>query len=50
MERYAKQKGLPPPVFDLEGDSVFYNGKKFKLQNFGEPSTLPGTGVASRNQ
>lgn len=36
LYRYAKQKGLPPPVFDLEGDSIYYNGEKFKLQSFGE--------------
>uniref|UniRef100_A0A8C5P4U7 C2 domain-containing protein n=1 Tax=Jaculus jaculus TaxID=51337 RepID=A0A8C5P4U7_JACJA len=34
LERYAKRKGLPPPVFNLEEDSVLYNGKKFKLQDF----------------
>ncbi|XP_021053268.1 fer-1-like protein 5 [Mus pahari] len=34
LYRYAKQKGLPPPVFDLEGDSIYYNGEKFKLQSF----------------
>lgn len=51
LYRYAKQKGLPPPVFDLEGDSIYYNGEKFKLQSFGEPGTLPdSTGVASGNQ
>lgn len=41
LTRYARQKGLPPPIFDLENDSVFYNGKRFELQSFGEPSTLP---------
>lgn len=41
LDRYAKQKGLPPPVFDLDGDSIVYNGKTFSLQSFGEPSTLP---------
>lgn len=51
LERYAKQKGLPPPVFNLEDDSVFYNGKKLQLQSFGEPSTLPhGTGVTLGDQ
>nr|AGE83049.1 fer-1-like 5 protein [Mus musculus] len=34
LYRYAKQKGLPPPVFDLEGDSLYYNGETFKLQSF----------------
>ncbi|XP_014647127.1 PREDICTED: fer-1-like protein 5 [Ceratotherium simum simum] len=34
LERHAKQKGLPPPLFNPEDDSVFYNGKKFKLQSF----------------
>lgn len=41
LERYAKRKGLPPPVYDLEEDSVLYNGKKFKLESFGEISLLP---------
>ncbi|XP_054441637.1 fer-1-like protein 5 [Pteronotus mesoamericanus] len=34
LEHHAKRKGLPPPLFSPEGDSVFYNGKKFKLQRF----------------
>ncbi|XP_008542602.1 fer-1-like protein 5 [Equus przewalskii] len=34
LERHAKRKGLPPPLFNTEDDSVFYNGKKFKLQSF----------------
>ncbi|GAB1284876.1 Fer-1-like protein 5 [Apodemus speciosus] len=34
LYRHAKQKGLPPPVFDLEGDSIYYNGEKFNLQSF----------------
>ncbi|KAI5929400.1 Fer-1-like protein 5 [Manis javanica] len=34
LERHAKQKGLPPPLFNPEDDSVFYNGTKFKLQSF----------------
>lgn len=48
LERHAKQKGLPPPLFNPEDDSVFYNGTKFKLQSFGEKygalpeSTEPG--------
>lgn len=51
LYRHAKQKGLPPPVFDLEGDSIYYNGEQFKLQSFGEPSARPdSTGVASENQ
>lgn len=42
LEDHAKRKGLPPPLFNPEGDSVFYNGKKFKLQRFGEKyGTLP---------
>lgn len=42
LERHAKRKGLPPPLFNTKDDSVFYNGKKFKLQSFGEKqSTLP---------
>lgn len=41
LERHAKQKGLPPPLFSPEEDTVFYNGKNFKLQSFGEKySTL----------
>lgn len=41
LERHAKQKGLPPPLFNPEEDSVFYNGKQFRLQSFGEKySTL----------
>ncbi|XP_040309841.1 fer-1-like protein 5 isoform X1 [Herpailurus yagouaroundi] len=34
LERHAKQKGLPPPLFNTEEDSVFYNGKQFRLQSF----------------
>ncbi|KAF6103374.1 fer-1 like family member 5 [Phyllostomus discolor] len=34
LEHHAKRKRLPPPLFNPEGDSVFYNGKKFKLQHF----------------
>ncbi|XP_038407049.1 fer-1-like protein 5 isoform X3 [Canis lupus familiaris] len=37
LERHAKQKGLPPPLFSPEEDTVFYNGKNFKLQSF-EPT------------
>ncbi|KAM6180290.1 fer-1-like protein 5 [Erethizon dorsatum] len=45
LERYAKRKGLPPPVFDPEGDSVLYRGKRFKLQNFeSKAPTMPGLG------
>ncbi|XP_019065151.1 fer-1-like protein 5 isoform X2 [Fukomys damarensis] len=45
LERYAKRKGLPPPVFDPEGDSVFYRGKKYKLQSFeSKAPTVPGLG------
>ncbi|XP_008698654.2 fer-1-like protein 5 [Ursus maritimus] len=40
LERHAKQKGLPPPLFSPEEDTVFYNGKKFKLQSF-EPTPPP---------
>ncbi|XP_064428635.1 fer-1-like protein 5 [Mirounga angustirostris] len=40
LERHAKQKGLPPPLFSPEEDTVFYNGKKFKLQSF-EPMPPP---------
>lgn len=42
LEHHAKRKGLPPPLFSPEEDSVLYNGKKFRLQSFGEMhSTLP---------
>ncbi|KAM9212099.1 LOW QUALITY PROTEIN: fer-1-like protein 5 [Dugong dugon] len=34
LERHAKLKGLPPPLFNSEDNSVFYNGKKFELQSF----------------
>ncbi|XP_027988522.2 fer-1-like protein 5 [Eptesicus fuscus] len=34
LEHYAMRKGLLPPLFNPDGDSVFYNGKKFKLQHF----------------
>ncbi|XP_037663567.1 fer-1-like protein 5 [Choloepus didactylus] len=34
LERYAKRRGLPPPVYNSRDDSVFYNGKNFKLQSF----------------
>lgn len=41
LEHHAKRKGLPPPLFNPNGDSVFYNGRKFKLQRFGKQSSLP---------
>ncbi|XP_055462731.1 fer-1-like protein 5 [Psammomys obesus] len=45
LERYAKQKGLPLPVFNLEDDSVFYNGKRLQLQSFEPtPPTLENLG------
>ncbi|CAH7227352.1 Fer1l5 [Phodopus roborovskii] len=45
LDRYAKQKGLPPPVFDVENDTVFYNGEKFQLQSFeSTPPTFEGLG------
>lgn len=48
LEHYAMRKGLLPPLFNPDGDSVFYNGKKFKLQRFGEYCTRPeSTGQAS---
>ncbi|XP_062065881.1 fer-1-like protein 5 isoform X1 [Lepus europaeus] len=45
LERRAKQKGLPPPLYSPEEDSVLYNGEKFKLESF-EPKPLhvPGLG------
>ncbi|XP_041511848.1 fer-1-like protein 5 [Microtus oregoni] len=45
LDRYAKQKGLPPPVFDLDDDSIVYNGKTFRLQSFeSTPPTFEGLG------
>uniref|UniRef100_A0A2K6FEI9 Fer-1 like family member 5 n=1 Tax=Propithecus coquereli TaxID=379532 RepID=A0A2K6FEI9_PROCO len=45
LERYAKRKGLPPPLFNPEEDSVFYNGKNFKLTSFEpKPPTVHGLG------
>lgn len=41
LEHHARQKGLPPPLFSPEDDSVFYNGKKFRLQSFGEKHSTP---------
>nr|KAF6301287.1 fer-1 like family member 5 [Pipistrellus kuhlii] len=34
LEHHAIRKGLLPPLFNPDGDSVFYNGKKFKLKRF----------------
>lgn len=51
LEHHAMRKGLLPPLFNPDGDSVFYNGKKFKLQRFGESCTRPGsTGPGLRDQ
>lgn len=51
LEHYAMRKGLLPPLFNPDGDSVFYNGKKFKLQHFGEYCSRPeSTGPGLRNQ
>ncbi|XP_062933805.1 fer-1-like protein 5 [Cynocephalus volans] len=45
LERHAQHKGLPPPLFDPKEDSVFYNGKKFKLKSFEpESPTVHGLG------
>nr|XP_012642367.1 fer-1-like protein 5 isoform X2 [Microcebus murinus] len=45
LEHYAKQKGLPPPLFNSEENSVFYNGKNFKLTSFElNPPTVHGLG------
>lgn len=41
LEHHAKRKGLPPPLFNPNGDSVFYNGRNFKLQRFGKQNSLP---------
>lgn len=45
LEHHAKRKGLLPPLFNPDGDSVFYNGKKFKLQRFGEYCMRPESTV-----
>lgn len=51
LEHHAKRKGLLPPLFNPDGDSVFYNGKKFKLQHFGEYCMWPeSTGTGLGNQ
>ncbi|KAG8509687.1 Fer-1-like protein 5, partial [Galemys pyrenaicus] len=34
LEHHAKRKSLPPPQFSPGEDSVFYNGKNFKLKSF----------------
>ncbi|XP_072879304.1 fer-1-like protein 5 isoform X4 [Chlorocebus sabaeus] len=49
LERYAKRKGLPPPLFSPEEDAVFYNGKKFKLQSF-EPKTPTVHGLGPKKE
>nr|XP_028687996.1 fer-1-like protein 5 isoform X10 [Macaca mulatta] len=49
LERYAKRKGLPPPLFSPEEDAVFYNGKKFKLQSF-EPQTPTVHGLGPKKE
>uniref|UniRef100_A0A2K6JUX0 Fer-1 like family member 5 n=1 Tax=Rhinopithecus bieti TaxID=61621 RepID=A0A2K6JUX0_RHIBE len=49
LERYAKRKGLPPPLFSPDEDAVFYNGKKFKLQSF-EPKTPTVHGLGPKKE
>ncbi|XP_011812036.1 PREDICTED: fer-1-like protein 5 [Colobus angolensis palliatus] len=49
LERYAKRKGLPPPLFSPDEDAVFYNGKKFKLQSF-EPQTPAVHGLGPKKE
>ncbi|MBZ3885416.1 Fer-1-like protein 5 [Sciurus carolinensis] len=45
LERYTKRKGQPPPVFDLEEDSVLYNGEEISLHTFEtEPPIVHGLG------
>ncbi|XP_021565491.1 fer-1-like protein 5, partial [Carlito syrichta] len=45
LERYARRKGLPPPLFSPKEDTVIYNGKKFKLQSFEfKPPNVHGLG------
>ncbi|XP_012582790.1 PREDICTED: LOW QUALITY PROTEIN: fer-1-like protein 5 [Condylura cristata] len=34
LEHHAKRKAVPAPQFSPEEDSVFYNGKNFKLKSF----------------
>ncbi|XP_049640551.1 fer-1-like protein 5 [Suncus etruscus] len=38
LEQHARRKGLSRPEFNVEDDSVLYNGIKFHLQHF-EPKT-----------
>ncbi|XP_055985030.1 fer-1-like protein 5 [Sorex fumeus] len=38
LEQHARRKGLSRPVFNMEEDTVFYNGTVFKLKHF-EPQT-----------
>ncbi|XP_066123860.1 fer-1-like protein 5 [Saccopteryx bilineata] len=49
LEHHAKRKGLPPPLFNPEGDSVYYNGKKFRLQRF-EPKTPAAHYLGSKKE
>ncbi|XP_069849711.1 fer-1-like protein 5 [Dipodomys merriami] len=49
LERYAKRKGLPPPMFDPKDDSVFYNGKIFNLKNF-EPKPPDVYGLGPKKE
>ncbi|KAK2093226.1 Fer-1-like protein 5 [Saguinus oedipus] len=49
LKRYAKRKGLPPPLFIPKEDAVFYNGKKFKLQSF-EPQTPTLHGLGPKKE
>ncbi|XP_012666478.1 fer-1-like protein 5 [Otolemur garnettii] len=45
LELHAKRKGLPPPLFNPEDDSIIYNEKIFKLMHFEpDPPTVPGLG------
>ncbi|ELV11536.1 Fer-1-like protein 5 [Tupaia chinensis] len=49
LDRYAKRKGLPPPVFNADEDSVFYNGRTFRLKSF-EPKTPNIHGLGSKKE
>ncbi|XP_058134096.1 fer-1-like protein 5 [Dasypus novemcinctus] len=49
LERYAKRKGLPPPLFNSKDDSVVYNGQLFRLQSF-EPEPPTAQHLGSRKE
>ncbi|KAM4867839.1 fer-1-like protein 5 [Thomomys bottae] len=49
LERHAKRKGLPPPMFSSKEDSAFYNGKTFKLRDF-EPKPPDVYGLGPKKE